>query len=203
MKNFWNERYSEKDYAYGEEPNLFFAEHISELIPGKMILPAEGEGRNAVFAASLGWNVSAFDTSDEGKAKAMLLADKKGVIIDYTVDNAVSIFYPDNGVDVVAFIFAHFPPSVRKEIHQKAIQWLKPGGKIILEAFNPKQLNNLSGGPKDISMLYSEDMIRNDFENLDIEILQLTRTILNEGKYHEGIADVLQFSGTKKDLTVY
>jgi len=203
MKNFWNERYSEKVYAYGEEPNMFFAEQIIKLFAGKMFLPAEGEGRNAVYAASLGWEVSAFDTSDAGKSKALLLADKKGVTIDYKVDDAVSIFYPDNSADVVAFIFAHFPPSVRKQIHQKAIQWLKPGGKIILEAFNPNQLNNQSGGPKELSMLYTEEIIRNDFEGLDIEILKSVRTRLNEGKYHEGIADVIQFVGTKKDPTVY
>jgi SAM-dependent methyltransferase len=203
MKNFWNERYSEKEFVYGEDPNEFFAEQISKLQAGKMILPAEGEGRNAVFAASLGWKVSAFDTSDAGKTKAILLADKKGVTIDYIVDDAVSIFHSYNSTDVVAFIFAHFPPSVRKLIHQKASQWLKPGGKIILEAFNPNQLNNHSGGPKELSMLYTEEMIRNDFEGLDIEILQSVRTRLNEGKYHEGIADVIQFVGTKKDPTVY
>lgn len=203
MKNFWNERYSEKDYAYGEEPNAFLAEQIGKLPAGNIIIPAEGEGRNAVYAASLGWKVSAFDTSDAGKTKALLLADKKGVTIDYNVDDAVSIFYPNNSADIVAFIFAHFPPSVRKQIHQKAIQWIKPGGKIILEAFNPKQLNNQSGGPKELSMLYTEEMIRNDFEGLDIELLQSVQKSLNEGKYHEGIADVIQFVGSKKDPSVY
>ena len=203
MKNFWNERYGEKDYAYGETPNKFFAEQICKLQSGIMILPAEGEGRNAVFAASLGWKVNAFDTSDAGKTKALLLADKKGVTIDYIVDDAASIFYADNSADVVAFIFAHFPPSVRKQIHHKAIQWLKPGGKIILEAFNPNQLNNYSGGPKDVSMLYTEEMIRNDFEDLDIEILQSVQIRLNEGKYHEGIADTIHFVGTRKDPIVY
>ncbi len=203
MKKFWNDRYSEKDYAYGEKPNEFFAEQIGKLPAGNIILPAEGEGRNAVYAASLGWKVSAFDTSDAGKTKALLLSDKKGVTIDYIVDDAVSIFYPDNSADVVSFIFAHFPSAVRKQIHHKAIQWLKPGGKIILEAFNPNQLNNHSGGPKDVSMLYTEEMIRNDFEGLDIEILQFVHKRLNEGKYHEGIADTIQFAGTRKDPTVY
>jgi SAM-dependent methyltransferase len=203
MKNFWNERYSEKEFVYGEDPNEFFAEQLSKLQAGMMILPAEGEGRNAVYAASLGWKVSAFDTSDAGKSKALLLADKKGVTIDYKVDDAVSIFYPDNSAEVVAFIFAHFPPVVRNKIHQKAIQWLKPGGKIILEAFNPNQLNNQSGGPKELAMLYTEEMISNDFENLDIELLQAVQKPLNEGQYHEGMADVIQFVGTKKNSTVY
>lgn len=203
MKTFWNDRYSEKDYAYGEEPNAFFADLIGKLPAGNLILPAEGEGRNAVYAASLGWKVNAFDSSDAGKTKAILLADKKGVTIDYIVDDAVSIFYDDNSADVIAFIFAHFPPAVRKQIHHKAIQWLKPGGKIILEAFNPNQLNNSSGGPKDVSMLYTEEMIRNDFEGLDIEIIQSVRTRLNEGKYHKGIADTIQFAGTKKNPSVY
>jgi SAM-dependent methyltransferase len=203
MKNFWNERYSEKEFVYGEDPNKFFAEQLSKLQAGMMILPAEGEGRNAVYAASLGWKVSAFDTSDAGKSKALLLADKKGVTIDYKVDDAVSIFYPDNSAEVVAFIFAHFPPVVRNKIHQKAIQWLKPGGKIILEAFNPNQLNNQSGGPKELAMLYTEEMISNDFEDLDIELLQAVQKPLNEGQYHNGMADVIQFVGTKKNSTVY
>jgi len=198
MDNFWNERYSEKEYVYGEEPNVFFADQLSQLNPGTIILPCEGEGRNAVYAALNGWKVKAFDSSEAGKIKALELADKKEVTINYTIDDAVTATYPESSADVVAFIYAHFSPSIRKQIHQKAISWLKPGGRIIMEAFNPDQLKNNSGGPKELSMLYTEEMIKEDFKGIQITLLQNLTTELSEGKYHEGKADVIRFEGVKK-----
>ena len=197
MKNFWNERYSEKEYIYGEEPNIFFAEQLKNMKTGKIILPCEGEGRNAVYAASCGWEVSAFDSSEAGKTKALQLSAAKGVSINYTIDDATIITYGENSVDVVAFIYAHFPSDIRKQIHQKAITWLKPGSKIILEAFNPQQLQNNSGGPNELSMLYTEDMMKEDFASLNIELIQNLTTELREGKYHEGKADIIRFVGIK------
>lgn len=197
MSEFWNERYREKDYVYGEEPNVFFKEQIRLLNPGTLILPCEGEGRNAVYAASLGWKVFAFDSSEAGKTKAMQLAEKKGQSIDYRVEDAWVVSFPDGSADVVAFIFAHFPPELRRKIYLQAIRWLKPSGRIILEAFNPLQLNNATGGPKDISMLCTEEILREDFEGLEIQWLQSVKVRLNEGKYHHGLADVVQFVGIK------
>ena len=77
MKEFWEIRYAEKQYAYGENPNVYFKEQLDKLKPGKILLPAEGEGRNAVYAAKQGWEVMAFDLSSEGKNKAEKLAAKK------------------------------------------------------------------------------------------------------------------------------
>jgi SAM-dependent methyltransferase len=160
-------------------------------------LPCEGEGRNAIYAALNGWKVNAFDLSEAGKIKAIQLAKKKGAEIDYTIDDAVEIALPESNADVVAFIYAHFPPAIRKIIHRKAINWLKPGGRIILEAFNPNQLQNSSGGPKELGMLYTEDIIRDDFEGMKIEIIQTAQIFLQEGKFHEGKADVIRFIGVK------
>jgi hypothetical protein len=197
MNNIWNERYSQEEYVYGEEPNVFIAEQLNKLQNGIIILPCEGEGRNAVHAASQGWIVNAFDSSDAGKIKALQLAGKMGVSIEYEIADAVSADYRGSSADAVAFIYAHFPPAIRKQIHQKAISWLKPGGKIIIEAFNPAQLQNSSGGPKDISMLYTEEIIREDFEELNIELIETLQTTLQEGKYHQGKADIIRFVGNK------
>lgn len=197
MNNIWNERYSKEEYVYGEEPNVFFAAQLNKLQNGVIILPCEGEGRNAVYAASQGWIVKAFDSSEAGKTKAIQLANNKGVTIDYEIADAVAVNYPENSVEAVAFIYAHFPPAIRKQIHQKAISWLKPGGKIIIEAFNPVQLQNTSGGPKDLSMLYTEEILREDFEELNIELLQTLQTTLQEGNYHQGKADIIRFVGSK------
>ena len=198
MSSFWNERYSSKEYVYGEEPNVFFAEQIDRLKAGTIILPCDGEGRNGVYAASKGWLVNAFDMSVEGRNKALQLANKQKVNLNYIIEDASIVDYQENSADVVAFIFSHLPAPIRKQIHAKAITWLKPGGRIILEVFNPLQQHNNSGGPKDISMLCTEEILLEDFATLEIELLMNVQTELNEGKYHEGKADVIRFVGVKK-----
>lgn len=197
MKELWNQRYSGYEYVYGKMPNDFFAEQLNKISAGSIILPCEGEGRNAVFAASLGWEVIAFDQSESGKEKALALAKEKGVFINYMISDAMDFTVPENSTDIVAFIYAHFPIAIRKIIHKKAINWLKPGGQIIIEAFNPLQLNNSSGGPKEIAMLYTEEMLAEDFELLKIELLQSCRIELKEGHLHKGVADVIRFVGKK------
>jgi 2-polyprenyl-3-methyl-5-hydroxy-6-metoxy-1,4-benzoquinol methylase len=87
MSEFWNERYALKEYVYGTEPNVFFKTQITKLSPGKILFPAEGEGRNAVHAARLGWDVYAFDSSNEAKKKSELLAKKQSVKINYRVND--------------------------------------------------------------------------------------------------------------------
>lgn len=198
MKNFWNERYSEKEYVYGEKPNVFFAEQLQQIAPGTIVLPCEGEGRNAVYAAANGWEVQAFDTSIIGKSKAIQLAAAQGVSIEYAIEDAVAVTYEEKSIDAVAFIYAHFPTSIRKKIHQKAISWLKPGGYIILEAFHPNQLQNNSGGPKEAAMLYTKEMILEDFEELNCTLLEVQTVELNEGAFHKGKADIIRFVGIKK-----
>jgi len=198
MSSFWNERYSQKEYVYGEEPNVFFSEQLDRLNVGTIILPCDGEGRNGVYAASKGWVVNAFDTSEEGRNKALLLANKQNVNLNYIIEDASTVDYQENSADVVAFIYSHLPDPIRKQIHAKAIAWLKPGGRIILEVFNPLQLNNNSGGPKDISMLYTEEILLEDFAELEVELLMRVQTELKEGKYHEGKADVIRYVGVKK-----
>ena len=198
MSSFWNERYNQKEYVYGEEPNVFFAEQIDKLKAGTIILPCEGEGRNAVYAASKGWIVNAFDMSIEGRNKALQLAEKQKVNLNYIIEDASLVNYQENSADVVAFIFSHLPEPIRKQIHARAITWLKPGGRIIIEVFNPLQLNNSSGGPKDITMLCTEEILLEDFGKLHIELLETLQIDLNEGKYHEGKADVIRFVGIKK-----
>lgn len=199
MNQTWNQRYAEKEFAYGVLPNEFLSEQLAKIAPGSILFPCEGEGRNAVYAAKLGWNATAFDFSETGCEKANLLAKQNNVTINYKVGDALEMAFEPESFDVIALVYAHFPESIRKQIHRKILSWLKPNGIIILEAFNPSQLGNPSGGPKDITMLYSKEMMENDFDILNIQHLSEEIIILNEGKYHQGKANVIRFKGKKNN----
>jgi len=107
MKEFWNERFAQKIYTYGKAPNVFFANQINKLQKGTLLLPAEGEGRNAVYAAIKGWNVTAFDYSEEGRKKALSLSREYDVEIDYQIQHADE-FSDSEKYDAIALIYAHF-----------------------------------------------------------------------------------------------
>lgn len=199
MKQFWNERYTEDTFTYGKAPNEFLKENIHLLPKGNILFVAEGEGRNAVFAAKNGFKVCAFDYSESGQQKALLLAKENGVTIDYLVADVLELPYEKESFDALVFIFAHFPTEIRKEAHLKLLELLKPGGKILSEAFGKEQLNYTSGGPKDIDMLFSEEEVKNEFPNVRYEHLSTDKIVLNEGLYHQGEGVVVvQFIGTKK-----
>ena len=203
MKEFWDNRYGEEAYAYGESPNLYFMEKIAVLKPGKILLPAEGEGRNAVYAAMKGWKVTCFDISENGKKKAEHLAEKNGVHIKYILSSVDEIELKDQSFDVIALIFAHFPIGARQIYHQKFSAFLKPQGHLILEAFSKKhhqfqQSNPKAGGLKEESMLYDTRMLISDFPDYDLLELYEADVELNEGLYHVGSASVVRFFGKKE-----
>jgi 2-polyprenyl-3-methyl-5-hydroxy-6-metoxy-1,4-benzoquinol methylase len=194
---YWNARYNEEGFAYGQTPNEFFKEQIDKLPVGKILFPCEGEGRNAAYAAALGWEVQAFDISEVGKQKAIDLAASFNAKINYEICNVANANFKDNTFDAVVLIYSHLPETLRMELHGKIKNWLKPDGVVILEAYNPLQLNNNSGGPRDIQMLYSIETLMSDFHGIHFEILEEKQVELNEGKYHIGIADVVRFVGRK------
>ena len=203
MKNFWNERYSQQEYAYGEVPNIYLKEKLSELSPGKILFAAEGEGRNAVYAALHGWNVVAFDISEEGKNKAEMLARKNNVEIQYDIADLSEYTYAEESFDALSLIYVHIPPSQRKSIHQQLIRSLKKGGTLIIEAFSKAHLNKQKenpavGGPKDEKMLYETEDLKNDFADFEFIECDETETVLNEGHYHKGVASVIRIKAIKK-----
>ncbi|MFA3783439.1 class I SAM-dependent methyltransferase [Melioribacteraceae bacterium 4301-Me] len=197
MKELWNQRYSKEEYIYGKSPNDFFKHELEKIHPGRILLPGEGEGRNAVYAATLGWEVDAVDQSEEGRKKALRLADEFGVKINYTISDLTSFQPSENYYDAVGLIFVHLPSDYRKEFHKKLIASLKPSGKVILEAFHTEQINKNSGGPKEIDMLYSLEDVVEDFIEMDFETLTKETILLNEGELHNGEAVVIRFVGTK------
>jgi 2-polyprenyl-3-methyl-5-hydroxy-6-metoxy-1,4-benzoquinol methylase len=158
---FWNQRYTENETVYGLEPNHFFKSFIDTHQPGSILLPAEGEGRNAIYAASKGWKVDAFDFSPVAREKALKRAKESGVNINYYTIKAEA-FKADKLYDAVALIFVHLPERVRKPFHQQVYGSLKSGGYMVMEAFAKEQIHNTSGGPKDPALLYDAPTICTD-----------------------------------------
>lgn len=172
-------------------------EELPKLKPGTVLFPGEGEGRNAVYAATLGWKVDAIDFSEEGKRKAEKLAMESGVKINYLLNDFATFQPKENLYDTVGILFIHQPEEVRTQLFQKVIKSLKPGGKIIFECFEKEQIKFSSGGPKDESLLYSLEEVVSEFIDLDFEKLSKEKIELNEGKHHQGAASVIRFIGVK------
>jgi len=199
----WNDRYSNNEFAYGEKPNNYLKEQLEKLGTGSILFPAEGEGRNAVFAAKLGWAVSAFDISAEGKNKAFRLAEANNVTIDYQVGELQTLNYNTEQFDAIGLIYAHFPANIKSTCHKTLDKYLRKDGLIIFEAFSKAHIDYIArnekvGGPKDIAMLFSIDELRADFANYEIIELAEKEIELSEGLFHNGAASVIRFVGRKK-----
>lgn len=198
MKNFWDEKFENQPSLYGDEPNLYFKEKLGEIQPGKVLLPGEGEGRNAIYAASKGWKVTAFDQSEIGKTRAVQRAESLGLQIDFQICDANIFLSTPNEFDMLALIYFHLPPTLSAPIYQKLLKALKPGGTLVIEGFGKDQLNYPSGGPKDKEMLYAMDELKGVFQQVQwIEEFDGILT-LREGEGHLGDGHIIRLKGIKK-----
>lgn len=203
MKEMWNDRYRSDAYAYGKEPNAFFRAALHKYdLSGKVLFPAEGEGRNAVYAAKQGLQVTAFDISQEGKNKALQLAALENVTIDYQIGDFLNMDFTEGSFDGSILIFAHFPPDIRSEYHKKIARLIKPGGLLVLEGFSKNHLpyrakNPKIGGPNKKEMLFSKESIVQDFSGFQILELEELEIELHEGTFHNGIGKVIRLVGRK------
>ena len=203
MKEMWDNRYSSDEYAYGIAPNIFLKDVIEEYnLKGKMLLPAEGEGRNAVYAAKNGLEVTAFDISLEGKKKALKLAARENVDIKYEVGDLFDLGVINEKYESAALIFAHFPLPILSKYHKKIADLIIQNGMIILEGFSKNNLKLREGkpniGPNKSEMLFSKESIQKDFPDFEIILLEETQVNLKEGNFHNGIGSVIRFIGRKK-----
>lgn len=197
MKDLWNQRYKEQDYVYGKEPNAFFKEQIEKLEKGEILFPGDGDGRNSIYAAKLGWKTYAIDYSEEAINKNKRNAENENVIVNHQILDLSKNEFGEDFYDCIVSIFVHLDEDEKKIYHSNIYKALKPGGVLILQAYDHDQLKYNSGGPKDISLLYSLEEIVTDFQDMDFIVLAKEVIRLKEGKLHDGEASVINFVGKK------
>lgn len=195
--SIWDERYSAEEYIYGTKPNQFLASAADRIPGGRVLCLAEGEGRNGVFLANRGYDVTAVDASGVGLQKARRLAHARGVEIETIVADLDEFDIGENRWQGIVSIFCHVPPAVRKSLHKKVVAGLKPNGVLILEAYRPRQLEYATGGPPVAELTMTLAELKQELAGLDFQhAMELDRDIV-EGRYHTGIGAVVQLIAVK------
>lgn len=196
----WNERYDQEDYVFGTEPNAFLKSCAPLLKPGqKALAVADGEGRNGVWLAGQGLEVTGFDASAVGLDKAQRLATSHGVKVDYRLTSAEDWSWARDAYEVVAAIFIQFAePPLRKLIFEGMIRTLKPGGLLLLQGYTPRQLDFGTGGPRMVENLYTRPMLKDAFASLSIQRLDEHDSEINEGPGHSGMSALIELIARKE-----
>ncbi len=195
--SIWDHRYATEDYIFGTEPNVFFKSVIDKLKPGKILVPGAGEGRDAVYAAKLGWEVHAFDLSKVGMEKALRLAASAQTDITYEIMDVTDLSVRKHQYDLIGMTFLHLPTEVRKTFYSTLHKLLYPRGHVLIEAFHPDQIHHSSGGPKDVSMLLTTEMLSEELKSISpIETYNI-KYLLDEGPQHQGEAAITRFLGVR------
>ncbi len=198
MKEMWNNRYSEEGYAYGLIPNDFLVEqHYRIKKNGKVLCIAEGEGRNALFLARNGFQVTAVDYSEVGIRKIQERAFEENLDIETSTAHLEHFNMGSSKWDAIVSIFAHMPSSTRKLVHENIQKALVKEGILLLEAYTPAQLDFKTGGPKDSDMMMSLDSLHHELADLQPIVAQEIEREIHEGKYHYGRSSVVQYIGKK------
>ena len=188
----WDERYNVDEYVYGKEPNLFLKENFKKIPKGNVLCVADGEGRNGVWLAKNGYNVTSIDFSPKAIEKTNRLAQENNVSINTKCGDLLDYNFGKNKYDGIVSIFAHFKVEEMNKLHSQYLRALKPNGIFFLEVFAKEQLPLKTGGPKDISLLYDTQDIQNSIPSGKIELLKNDVVYLHEGDMHDGKAIVVR-----------
>ena len=193
----WDQRYNREDYVYGTEPNDFLRQHVTSLPAGRVLCLAEGEGRNAVFLAQQGFQVTAVDASSVGLQKARRLADQRGVDIETVHADLANFVIEPQSWDAIVSIFCHVPPPIRQTLHRQVMMGLREGGVLLLEAYTPKQIEYGTGGPPVPELTMQLTDLKQELAGLQFDHgVELDREVV-EGEFHTGIGAVVQVLAIK------
>lgn len=198
-RDHWNARFGAADYYFGTEPNKFLREHAS-LLPkrGRVLAVADGEGRNGVWLAERGLDVLAVDFSPAALAKSRKLATERGVTLAIEEADLNTWSWPPAAFDAVVAIFIQFAgPALRDRIFAGIKGALKPGGLLLLQGYRPKQLEYKTGGPPIAENLYTEELLRSAFADLEILGLGSHDEPIHEGRGHDGMSALIDLVARK------
>lgn len=193
----WNERYSQDDYAFGKSPNDFLVQVIEQIPKGRVLCLAEGEGRNGVYLAQQGCQVTAVDASSVGLEKAQKLAAERSVTITTIVTDLAEFSIQADSWDAIVSIFCHLPPILRAQVHRQAVMGLRSGGVFVLEAYNPHQLEFTSGGPPTVDLMMELTTLQQELAGLDFKHAAEIERDIHEGLRHQGQSAVVQILAVK------
>lgn len=195
----WDNRFSQPGFLFGKAPNAYLKSRAHLLERGRRALAvADGEGRNSVWLAGQGLAVDAFDISPVGVAKARELAREEGASVDFHVADCDAWNWRPEEYDYVAAIFVQFAdPAMRERLFANMVRTLKPGGWLILQGYTPRQLEYKTGGPGILEHLYTEELLRTSFADLDIVELDVYEAELNEGERHVGMSALVGLTARK------
>lgn len=199
-REMWDGHYAESHYIFGTEPNVFLASQKALLRPGQRALAvADGEGRNGVWLAQQGLQVVSVDFSAPAVEKAKRLAAERGVQVEFHVADVMEWEWPQQAFDIVAAIFIQFaPPRERAILFQRIKDALRPGGHLILQGYTPKQLEYRTGGPSAAENMYTEDLLRQAFADMDILHLREHEDFIAEGTKHYGMSALIDMVARKR-----
>lgn len=195
-RDFWNQRYGHPGFTYGTEPNDFLRA-LAPRLEGPVLSLGEGEGRNAVFLAQRGLEVTAVDLSPVGLEKTAKLAAERGVTVTTKVADLADFELGEGQYGAVLSIWCHLPPWVRTRVHGAVARALKRGGLFVMEVYTPRQLQFDTGGPKNVELLYEPDEVRRELTGLTLERCEELERDVHEGEFHGGRSAVLQVVARK------
>ncbi|MEZ5266549.1 MAG: methyltransferase domain-containing protein [Acidimicrobiales bacterium] len=198
--NLWDERYRTEEYVFGTEPNDFLRDNVARLQLGPVCCIGDGEGRNGVFLARSGFEVTSVDLSSVGLAKAAQLAAAHGVGLTTIAANLAEWVRTPAAAgpwSSVVSIFCHLPSAVRAIVYPALIEAMAPGGTFLLEAYRPEQIGRGTGGPGDPDLLLTAELARRELAGLQFEHLEELERDVSEGSLHTGTALVVQVLARK------
>jgi ubiquinone/menaquinone biosynthesis C-methylase UbiE len=195
----WEERFAKPDYEFGKAPNDFLV-RCKPLLPksGKALAVADGEGRNGVWLAEQGLDVTSTDFSPAAQKKARALAAERGVTVTFIEADMHIWRYPEAAFDVVVEIFTQVSTPAQRPLKWAGMRRaLKPGGLLILEGYTPKQLEHGTGGPKQIEHLYTRALLEKAFGDFDDLRIAEEEREMREGAGHAGMSAVINLTARK------
>jgi SAM-dependent methyltransferase len=194
---FWDQRYSNDEYAFGTEANDFLREVSGDLAFGDTLVLGDGEGRNGVFLAQLGHRVTTIDLSPIGVDKSRRLAAERGVSIDARVADLATFDMGSEAWDSIVSIFCHVPSSVRVAEYASIRRALRPGGRFVVESYDAANIGRGVGGPQDPDLTVELSELETEFASWNPEIHRAVERPIKEGPLHDGLSSVVQFVAVK------